>query len=71
MSITKQDIADTLTTIKIVADLIKAAGEIPSGHLYSALNAKGMELRTYDRIIDMLVSGGLVTKSNHLLTWKG
>jgi len=71
MSITKKDIEDTLTAVRIVAELIKAAGSIPSGHLYAAVNARGLDLRTYDRIIDMLVQGDIVTKKNHLLTWKG
>lgn len=71
MSVTKAEVMGAVETIKIVADCIKAASEIPSGHLYAALNAKGMDVRTYDQIIGMLLDGNLITKKNHLLTWKG
>ena len=54
-----------------IAEVIKEAGEIPSGHLYATLNGNRMSLDTYNMIIGILVASGKVTNKGHLLKWVG
>ena len=51
-----------------VADAIRELGEVPSGHLYAHLVSK-LSLEQYEQIIATLKQAGLITESNHLLTW--
>lgn len=54
-----------------VAEAIRAAGEVPSGHLYALLCSK-VSLEGYEKILGILVRAGLVEKaSNHMLRWIG
>lgn len=70
MSVTREQIGAALEKIKIVGQCIQAAGEIPSGHLYAQLMAKGMELAEYEKIIGLLVRGGIVVQERSgLLKW--
>lgn len=60
----------TLNAILALTEAIRALGEVPSGHLYA--NVMGhMSLDVYNSYIDAIVRTGLVTRSNHLLTWAG
>lgn len=63
--------AAILEIIKTVMDLVKAAGEIPSGHLYAQLMPMGCQLRQYQQIESILIGSGKVRKSGDLLTWVG
>ena len=54
--------------IQAVAEAIRAAKKIPSGHLYAALMGK-LTLDQYQSIINTLKGTGLVTESFHELTW--
>ena len=56
--------------ILVVADTIRALGEVPSGELYARLMGH-FSLATYDSIVAALINAGLVSKANHLLTWTG
>ena len=60
----------TMEVMAAIAEVIQAAGAIPSGHLYAALTSK-LDLETYQVIIGTLVEAGLVKNKNHLLTWAG
>lgn len=58
-----------------LADAIKegskgSLGGVPSGHLYAVLMGQ-MSLEVYNKYIGCLISAGLVTQKNHLLSWKG
>lgn len=56
--------------IRIVADAIREAKEIPSGTLYAACMDMGMPLEVYQKIIDTLKGAGLVEETPaHLLKW--
>ena len=57
-----------LEIIQAVADTIKELGSVPSGHLYAQLMGH-LNLDQYNQIIGVLKSSGLVSESNHLLTW--
>jgi hypothetical protein len=53
-----------------VGDAIRELGSVPSGHLYGMLMGE-MTLERYNGVIGVLKKAGLVTESNHLLTWTG
>lgn len=59
-----------LTVLNILADAIKEAKDIPLGHLYAMLMGK-IGLNTYQFMISVLKSQGLVSEQAHLLTWVG
>jgi len=54
--------------IKAILDAIKEAGEmgIPAGHLYAAVCGH-MCLDNFEHILDILVRGNKITRSNNLL----
>jgi hypothetical protein len=71
MTISKQEVHGGLNTIRAVADAIKEANEIPSGHLYAAV-MQWVDLCGYEKIISILTRAGLVEETpGHLLKWKG
>lgn len=51
-----------------IAEAIREASPIPSGHLYAMVCGQ-MGLEYYEGIITMLIRTGLVERKNHLLTW--
>ena len=67
---TEQEIGSAIKLIKVVADTVKVAGQIPSGHLYAAMMHK-IDLSTYNRVIDLVKRSGLVEEKSHLLKWIG
>jgi len=67
--ISKEKAKATVLIAKTVADAIKEAGEIPSGHLYSILMGV-MDLGQYQALIDIFKEAGVVNETpNHLLQW--
>lgn len=68
MTVTKQNVQSAIQIAKAVADTIREAGSVPSGHLYAVLCGL-LTLEQYQRVIEVLKSTGLVIESNHLLTW--
>jgi len=73
---TKEAIAAYLTVLRTVADAIREAGSIPSGHLYAAMMPAGITLAQYERIIDILTAdtdgaSPIVRKSGDMLHWNG
>ena len=67
---TQNDVKAALGILRAVADAIRELGEVPSGHLYAHLMSK-LSLEQYEQVIDVLKQAGLITESNHLLTWVG
>lgn len=67
---TSEQLAAGVSVLKAVAESIRLAGEIPSGHLYSAMCGT-VDIGAYQRIIDILKRAGLVSESAHLLKWIG
>ena len=64
------DVKAALGILRAVADAIRELGEVPSGHLYAHLMGK-LSLEQYEQVIGVLKQAGLITESNHLLTWVG
>ena len=67
---TQNDVKSALGILRAVADAIRELGEVPSGHLYAHLISK-LSLEQYEQVIGVLKQAGLITESNHLLTWVG
>ena len=65
---TPNDVKAALGILRAVADAIRELGEVPSGHLYAHLMSK-LSLEQYEQVIGVLKQAGLITESNHLLTW--
>jgi hypothetical protein len=59
-----------LLAITALADAIRSLGSVPDGHLYAGV-MQHMALDAYTSYIDALVSAGLVTRKNNVLTWVG
>ena len=64
----QNDVKAALGILRAVADAIRELGEVPSGHLYAHLMSK-LSLEQYEPVIAVLKQAGLITESNHLLTW--
>lgn len=64
------EIKSALSVLQTVAEAIRDAGEIPSGHLYAVLMGMGCSLENYNRILGMLTRSGLVEVTpGHLVRW--
>jgi hypothetical protein len=69
MNATSDQVKAAIETIRAIADTIRSLGSIPSGELYARV-MQYIPIDSYNRIIDILVNSGLITKTNNLLTWK-
>ena len=70
-SMTDQEkIKAMLAVVQSIAEIIRLAKEIPSGHLYARL-MNSMDLNQYTSIIECLKRTGLIEEINHMLKWKG
>lgn len=56
--------------MKAVAEAIREAGSIPSGHLYALLMGK-MSLGSYEKMIDAMQRMGIIKVDDHLITYIG
>lgn len=57
-----------LEVTMLIADAIRELGSVPSGHLYASVMGH-LDLETYNKVIEVLVSAGVVKVESHLLTW--
>ena len=67
---TKQQVAAAMQITLAVAEAIRTAGRIPSGHLYAMLIGK-VDIDGYQALIRTLKNAGLVTESMNELIWTG
>jgi hypothetical protein len=68
MSTTTTHIASGIKVLAALAEAIREAGTIPSGHLWAA-SMGHMDFETYSKAIRMLAQAGVIKTSNHTLTW--
>lgn len=62
--------ADVIRAVKDIAESIRLAGSVPSGHLYAALNMPPMH--QYQTLLDVLIRAGLIEiDRSHMITWIG
>lgn len=53
-----------------VGEAIQELRKVPSGHLYAMLMSTGMDLDTYQSIVDKLIADGKIRQErSHLLVW--
>jgi hypothetical protein len=62
-------INDALNAIKIVADCIKEAKQIPYGNLYALLMPYGMDIGHYNYCIELLKEAKVIKEQYHELFW--
>jgi len=53
-----------------VAEAIREAGEIPSGHLYAQLMGR-LSLDLYNEMVATMKRAGLIEETNHVLKYTG
>lgn len=72
-TITKTQLTAALEILRLVANLIREAGEdgIPSGELYAILMPSGISLDGYTAMIERLKGSGLIGEKFHVLRWTG
>lgn len=68
--LSKQEITAALQKIKLIADAVKDAGSIPSGHLYAVVMS-AISLSEYEKIIGLLKRSELISETANVLTWRG
>ncbi len=57
------------TQVKVLLTILKAVENgIPSGHLYAALNAKGLNLEAYQSFLNLLKKHDAIEERGHYLT---
>lgn len=67
---TKQETEIALKILKTIAEAIRKAHKIPSGHLYAML-IPHLTLDQYNMVINALKKMKLVEEKYHELTWIG
>ena len=65
---TPKQIKATLDAVRAIADTIRELKQVPSGILYSQVMSH-LTLDQCNNILRILKDAGLVTESNHMLTW--
>jgi len=67
----RDQLESAFQALKALAEIIRHAGEVPSGELYARLMGK-VTLEDYTRLVETLKRTGLVTETpGHLLRWVG
>lgn len=65
----RDQLESAFQALKAFAEIIRHAGEVPSGELYARLMGK-VTLDDYTRLVETLKRTGLVTETpGHLLRW--
>lgn len=72
MAVTAEQVSAAIGLVAAVGEMIAELGEVPSGHLYTALSTRNITVGEYNRILDVLINARLVKRTNgHLLIWVG
>jgi hypothetical protein len=66
----RQEVGAAIDVLRVLAEAIRAAGEIPSGHLYAHVMGQ-LSLESYGSALGVLKRAGLVEERNNLLRWVG
>ena len=72
-SVTKEQLKAAFEVTTAVCGVIRAVGEIPSGHLYARM-LEGCPLLTsddYGRVLETIKRAGLIEVRNNLIKWVG
>lgn len=66
----KRQLVAYIETCRVIGQMIKAKGTVPSGVLYADVMGN-LSLPNYQAIIVALEVAGVVKSENHVLTWIG
>lgn len=66
----KEKLKAALAITIAVAETIREAKQISSGHLYAALMPK-LDYQAYVSLVNLLKNSGVIREENHLLIWVG
>jgi hypothetical protein len=69
-AVTREQVADALTTMRAVVETVRDLGRVPSGTVYATLMSR-MDLSAYNKMVSLIVGTGLVRLENHELVWVG
>lgn len=67
---TKEQVKAALLAVQAVAEALRELKSVPSGHFYAHVSG-AMSFETYNGVINTLKRTGLVTETNHVLSWAG
>jgi hypothetical protein len=67
---TEQQIKDAVDFVVTLAELVRASGRIPAGHLY-ALVMDRCDLTNFESFLSRLVGARLVRRDGDVLVWIG
>jgi hypothetical protein len=70
MDIDRQQIQSAIQVVCALAEAIRTAKQIPSGHLYAMVMGK-MTLEVYEGALGTLKRAKLVQEAGNMLTWVG
>lgn len=70
MDLTKEQVASAIAVVQTIAEAVRVAGKIPSGHLYAMIMDK-VSIQAFESAVALLKRAGLVGESNHELSWTG
>ena len=70
---TKQQMMAVIEMVKVIAELIRDLGQVPSGHLFAELQTSipGLTLPTYELLLRQLTAAKLIRRQYHLIKWIG
>ena len=72
MNATSETVGSAIRLIKIVADAMREANEIPSGTIYAALMQYGCTMEQFEAMVRILIRAGLIEHTGMgLLRWIG
>jgi hypothetical protein len=69
--VTEKQLNAGIAMVKAVADTVKELGRVPSGVVYSAMMTHGVSFEGYQKIVAILVRGGLIREESNQLVWIG
>ena len=64
------EVTAAFKALRAVAEAIRELGEVPEGQLYAGLSGH-LELSVFEKIVGILVSADLVSRTHHRLRWIG
>jgi hypothetical protein len=72
-TITKPQVRAALAMLQIVAETVRASwpNGTPSGIIFAALMAHGVDMQGFTSLLNTLKNAGLVEEHGHVLRWTG
>jgi hypothetical protein len=68
MATTKEQVGAVLGVLQALADVVRASGRVPNGHLYARVMGS-VSLDQYNQLVGVLVRSGVVRLEHDELVW--